>query len=258
MDEIRDVFLGSRDSVYNTLQTAYDNVNNTHGHGRFNVPDAPRPPANFWVAAEGATVKITWSDESREDPDFDTKEKDFAGYRVYKAIGARDSVYHEIYDGTGNEVIDTDVAQGYQYFYYVVAYDDGTQNWEDPGVSLESSKYHTWTGWAPTGVSPLTPGITAEGDLDNIRVVPNPYSAAGFTFPGEPDKILFTGLPAQCTITIYTTNGDYVHKIEHTDGSNNEPWDLRTEFNQYIVSDVYIYTVESDLGDQVGKFIIIR
>jgi len=258
MNEIRDVFLTGRDSALKTLDIAKQNVDNFFGHGRFNVPDAPRPPANFWVAAEGSTVKLTWSDESREDPDFDTKEPDFEGYRIYKAVGARDSVYHKIYEGTGNEYIDTDVTQGFQYFYYVTAFDDGSQNWEEPGVKLESSKYHTWTGWAPEGVSPLTPGVTAAADLDKIRVVPNPYSAAGFTFPGEPDKILFTGLPAKCTITIYTSAGDYVHKIEHVDGSNNEAWDLRTDFNQYIVSDVYIYTVESDLGSRVDKFIVVR
>jgi hypothetical protein len=255
MDEIRDAFLASRDSVFVALQNAADNVNNVHGQGRFNVPDAPRPPANFWVAAEGATVKLSWSNESAEEPDFDTGVDDFEGYRVYRAVGARDSVYRVIYDGTATETVDTDVTPGFQYFYYVVAYDDGSQNWEDPGQSLESSKYHTWTGWAPTGASP---SIDGETNLEKIRVVPNPYSAAGKTYPGEPDKIVFTGLPPKCTITVYTTNGDYVHKIEHTDGSNSEDWDLRTEFNQYIVSDVYIYTVESDLGDHVDKFIIVR
>ncbi len=255
MDEIETAFLNSRDSVFVTLQNAADNVNNVHGQGKFNVPDAPRPPANFWVAAEGASVKLSWSNESAEEPDFDTGNDDFAGYRVYRAIGARDSIYRVIYDGTATETVDNNVTPGFQYFYYVVAYDDGSENWEDPGVSLESSKYHTWTGWAPQGASPSIDGLT---NLDNIRVVPNPYSAAGKTYPGEPDKIVFTGLPPECTITIYTTNGDYVHKIEHMDGSNSEDWDLRTEFNQYIVSDVYIYTVESDLGDHVDKFIVVR
>ena len=71
-------------------------------------------------------------------------------------------------------------------------------------------------------------------------------------------EIVFTGLPGKCTINIYSSNGNFVHKIEHTDGSGKEDWDLRTEFNQYIVSDVYIYTVESDLGKHVDKFIVVR
>jgi hypothetical protein len=72
------------------------------------------------------------------------------------------------------------------------------------------------------------------------------------------DKIVFTGLPGKCTIRIYSSNGHFVHKIEHTDGAGKEDWDLRTEFNQYIVSDVYIYTVESDMGKYVDKFIVVR
>jgi hypothetical protein len=258
MDEIKDVFLTGRDSVYKTLQIAADNVNNVSGQGRFNVPDAPRPPANMWITSEGPRIKISWSNESAEEPDFDTGVDDFVGYRVYRATGARDSVYHMIYEGTDNEIYDEDVILGFQYFYYVVGYDDGLQNWEEPGVSLESGRFYCWSGWAPVGAGPLAAPITSDFKMSNIKVVPNPYSAAGFTFPGEQDKILFNGLPKKCTINIYTTNGDFVHKIDHTDGSGNEAWDLRTEFNQYIVSDVYIYTVDSDLGTKVGKFIVIR
>jgi hypothetical protein len=259
MDTIETLHKTGRDSVLKTLQIADWNINGAkNGHEMFDVPDAPRPPATFSVASQGPAVKLTWSDESRNDPDFDTGVEDFAGYRVYRAIGARDSVYRMIYDGTANETTDPNVSEGVQYFYYVVAYDNGSQNWEDPGVSIESGKYYCWTGWAPEGVGPAAAPITSGAKMDDIRVVPNPYSAAGKTYPGEADKILFTGLPAKCTITIYTTAGDFVHSIEHTDGSGNEAWDLRTEFNQYLVSDVYIYTVDSSLGDKVGKFIIIR
>lgn len=260
MSQAEEVVKTGRDSVLKTLAAADWNVNGTKdgGRGRYDVPDAPRPPANLWVAAEGPKIRVTWSDESRNDTDFDTGVNDFAGYRVYRAVGARDSVYYKVYEGTANEYVDTAVSTGFQYFYYVTAYDDGSQNWEDPGVSLESSKYFCWTGWAPNGASPAVAPITEESKLEDIRVVPNPYSAAGKTYPGELDKIVFAGLPAECTIKIFTSNGDLVHTIEHTDGSGNESWDLRTEYNQYIVSDVYIYTVESDLGDHVDKFIVIR
>ena len=259
MDEIETLHKTGRDSVYKALDYANWNVHGDKGgRAKYDVPDAPRPPANFDVSADGDKVSITWSDESRHDKDFDTGVEDFEGYRLFKATGARDSVYHLIYDGTDNEFTDADVTFGFQYFYYLVAYDDGTQNWEEPGVSLQSGRFYCWTGWAPTGVSPAMAPITTAENLDKIRVIPNPYSAAGLTYPGEDDKILFTGLPAECTITIYTTNGDYVHKIEHTDGSGDESWNLRTEYNQYIVSDVYVYTVTSDLGSYVDKLIILR
>ncbi len=260
MDELEPVFKAGRDSVFKALRMADWNINGakTGSRSKYDVPDPPRPPANLWVAAEGPKIKVSWSDEPRNDPDFDTKVKDFAGYRVYRATGARDSSYYKVYDGTANEYLDANVAPGYQYFYYVVAYDDGSQNWQDPGVSLEGGRWYAWSGWAPTGCQPKTEAITDASKLDDIRVVPNPYSAAGKTYPGEMDKIVFTGLPGKCTIRIYTSNGSFVHKIEHSDGAATEDWDLRTEFNQYIVSDVYIYTVESDLGKHVDKFIVVR
>jgi hypothetical protein len=259
MDEIEALVKTGRDSLMNTISAANWNVRGDKGgKDMYDTPDAPRPPANFWVASDGARIKVSWSDEPRTDPDFDTGVSDFEGYRVYRAIGRSDSLYHLMYDGTENVFYDTDVTTGFQYYYYVVAYDNGTQNWENPGVKLESGRFYCWTGWAPTGVSPASASISSASDMENIRVVPNPYSMAGKTFPGEPDQILFAGLPAECTITIYTINGDIVHKIEHTDGSGTEEWNLRTEFNQYIVSDVYFYTVKSDLGEYLDKFIVIR
>ncbi len=259
MDELKQVFFTGRDSVLQTLDLANWNVNGDKGnHAKYDVPDAPRPPANFIVDTEGAAIRLTWTDESAQEADFDTGVNDFAGYRVYKAVGARDSTYRVIYDGKDLTCLDTEVSPGFQYFYYLVAYDDGTQNWENPGVSLESGKYYCWTGWAPEGAKPAVAPITQESKLEDIRVIPNPYSAAGMNFPGEEDKIRFAGLPGNCTIRIFTTNGDFVHEIIHDNGGGDEDWNLRTEDNQYVVSDVYIYTIESDLGDHVGKFIIIR
>ena len=259
MDEIETLHKTGRDSVYNALDYANWNINGDKGgRAKYDVPDAPRPPATFTVTSNGPQIDISWSDESRSDKDFDTGVEDFAGYRLYRATGARDSVYRLIYDGLDNEYVDANISGGFQYFYYLTAYDDGSQNWENPGVSLESSKYFCWTGWSPEGVSGAIAPITNASSLDKIRVVPNPYSAAGLTYPGEEDKILFTGLPAECTITIYTSSGDFVHEIEHTDGSGDESWNLRTDYNQYIVSDVYIYKVDGPLGSHVDKFIIIR
>ena len=222
MDEIEAVVKTGRDSLLTTLSAANWNVHGDKG-GRpmYDTPDAPRPPANFWVASDGARIKVTWSDEPRTDPDFDTGVVDFEGYRVYRAIGRSDSLYHLVYEGTENEFLDPNVTTGFQYFYYVVAYDNGTQNWENPGVKLESGRFYCIAGLVGLPQAypcfPASASIASASEMDNIRVVPiNPYSQAGKTFPGEPDQVLFTGLPAECTITIYTMNGDIVHKIEHT------------------------------------------
>ena len=259
MDEIKTLFFTGRDSVQKTLEQAWWNVKGDKGgHPPYDVPDAPRPPATFSVKSAGPKILLEWTDESRNDPDFDTGVNDFAGYRIYRAVGRRDSTYYRVWEGTANKWEDTNVSEGIQYFYYLVAYDNGSQNWQDPGVSLECSRFWCWTGWAPEGVTPTSAPITAESEFEKIRVVPNPYSAAGKNFGGEFDRIRFVGLPGTCTIRIYTCAGDFVHKIEHTDGSGAEDWDLRTEFNQYLASDLYIFTVDSDIGTHAGKFVVIR
>ena len=261
MDEIEKEFKTGRDSVLQTLQRAYWNVHGPkpEGHGRFDVPDPPRPPAEFRVEVNGPTIVLSWTDESKKEPDFDTGVPDFAGYRLYRAVGRRDSTYYLIYEGTDHKYVDRDVSLGHQYFYYLTAFDDGSQNWEDPGVSLESSRFWCWTGWAPEGVSPATAPIENKADMDNIKVVPNPYSVGGKTYPGEPDKILFTGLPPKCTIRIYSSSGSLVKTLDHTNGSGSEAWNLRTDYNQYIASDVYIYVVDAgSFGKHVGKFVVVR
>lgn len=114
---------------------------------------------------------------------------------------------------------------------------------------------------------------SAVSTLDSIIVVPNPYNLSGRTFGPQPpggsieanERIRFANLPAPCTIKIYTSAGNLVATVQHT-GLNtptsdleNTYWSGRNADNQYIVSDVYIYVVESPtLGRKVGKFIVIR
>ena len=269
-----DLIATGRDSVLKALDRAYWVYHGVYPDGSnpkpaeynqpYNVPDPPRPPAILTVGAKGAAIELTWTDEAEITPDWDTRNIDFAGYRIYRAIGGRDSTYHLIEDisGSASSYLDPDVIVGIAYFYYLVAYDNGNENWEEPGKQLESGRFHCWTGWNQTPVIPALAGITSPSELDNIRVVPNPHNVSGLTYPGasetEANKINFMNVPGKCTIKIYTTGGTLIHTIDHDDGSRIAAWSLRTEFNQYPTSDVYIYVVDSDLGTRVGKFVIIR
>ena len=71
----------------------------------------------------------------------------------------------------------------------------------------------------------------------------------------------FMGLPrAPCTIKIWTLAGDFVARIDH-DGSHGDgeaPWDLVTRNGQEAESGVYLFTVNSSLGHEVGRFVVIR
>jgi hypothetical protein len=76
---------------------------------------------------------------------------------------------------------------------------------------------------------------------------------------GEPIRELaFTNLPGECTIKIFTIDGDLVKVLQHHGTGGTAYWDVRSDFNQMVATGVYFYHVESSFGEKVGKFAIIR
>ena len=72
-------------------------------------------------------------------------------------------------------------------------------------------------------------------DIKDIRVVPNPYvgtnameEAVINPFLNQPRKIMFTNLPSNCVVTIFTSSGVKVQTIYKDDGIDNGMvyWDL--------------------------------
>ena len=255
-----------RDSLFRVFSQAtrryFRNVE--AGRDPFDAPDPPPPPDTVWMEAGERCVVLRWTDVSQE-PDPDTGVRDFAGYRVYRAQGRSDTTFSLIWEcggQTGNPVQttfrDTTVQRGFAYYYYVTAYDDGTQNWEQPGRSLESGRFWTITQRNRA----IHPYLTKRPvkDLRGVKVVPNPFNdrSVKLNFPGEPTKLLFVGLPPECEIRVYTVNGDLVKVLHHEDGTSEEAWNQVTDWNQIIQSGVYVYYVHSAMGDAVGKFVVIR
>jgi hypothetical protein len=100
----------------------------------------------------------------------------------------------------------------------------------------------------------------ARAQLSNIRVVPDPYYAHATLWESGPgdSKIQFQNLPDMCTIRIYTMAGDLVRTLDHTDGSGTEEWNLLSERQQQVASGIYIYHVESEYGDHLGRFAVVK
>ncbi len=111
-------------------------------------------------------------------------------------------------------------------------------------------------------------GKLAKKELDDIRVVPNPYVATVSWEPKNtyrsgrgPREIHFINLPAKCTIRIYDVYGTLVEKIEHNtvaeDGT--EIWDVLNKENLDISYGIYIYHVDAPgIGEKTGTFAIIK
>ena len=76
---------------------------------------------------------------------------------------------------------------------------------------------------------------------------------------GEPIRnIAFTNLPTPCTIKIFTVDGDLLQTIEHSSNTGREEWNLLTKERRPVVSGIYFFHVESDAGEKIGRFAIIR
>jgi hypothetical protein len=105
--------------------------------------------------------------------------------------------------------------------------------------------------------------------MDSIRVVPNPYIATNMMetavanqYLNQRRRILFTHIPANCIIRIFTSSGVLVDRID----VQNEPangtvhWDLLSREGLEIAAGMYIFHVKSNVtGDEkVGKFAVIK
>ncbi len=102
-------------------------------------------------------------------------------------------------------------------------------------------------------------------NLNQIRVVPNPYIVSSIFEPEfgelrrEPlRQIQFINLPTECTIYIFTVDGDLIKTIIHNSNSGTAIWDLRTEGGREISTGIYIYVVRTSEGDYMNRFAVIK
>jgi len=269
----------------------------TWEHGLAAVPDGPEAP-NLRITAGPGRVELEWyygtygaGDTIPPRPDPDTGVQDFAGYRVYRAEESYLNVYRKIWECGGTtgipvqaRYVDRNVRRGKSYYYYVVAYDDGSQNSSDlfPGMPVESSHFAN-RNFQFAAIPYAGPALT----LDSVYVVPNPFHFGGLQYGGtmaedyiyDPtagarieDRITFVGLPARARIRIFSANGNLVKTLEHPNPENrqsipesaDEIWFQVSDSWQTIKSGVYFYSVEGwdrngrFLGVTTGKFVVIR
>jgi hypothetical protein len=148
--------------------------------------------------------------------------------------------------------------------------------WLDLAFNSLPADGETWIVQLPNGVAgtprPPVPGVAIAipmsggtndpnaADLSQISVVPNPFIAANEIQRGTGlQQILFTNLPPQATIRIYTISGNLLRVIEHSDGSGTEPWDVRTRFDLLAASGNYYFHVTTRDGrTRIGRFAVIN
>jgi len=257
------------------------------------IPDfkgpPPPPSPTLEVTAGSRMVTLKWSNEPEKTIDSFSREKDFQGYRVYRSrsgitsdmelLGEYDKIDGFGYDfGFATLNPDTLVSEGDTIVWYTYK-DYGLTNGEFIYYSVTSFD----SGYAPTGLEPLessavinmtrvapSEGPESSDEMNEVLVVPNPYRLnqsyydldweAGTTDTDR--RIDFTQLPPKCTIRIYTLAGDLVDIIEHDYPSKSliahrESWDMVSRNIQAIASGIYLFSVEADGKNYLGKFVII-
>ncbi|MFH2037560.1 MAG: hypothetical protein ABIJ45_14260 [Candidatus Zixiibacteriota bacterium] len=168
------------------------------------------------------------------------------------------------------------------YYIAVTAFDYGSP--QSGLQSLETQPFNNFVYEYPNNQTAYIEEQIAQSGL-NVVVYPNPYIGddryltSGFEgsdyINGNGDlinqdnlirdrthQIHFENLPSQCTIRIFTSDGDLDRIIEHDiprdiPQSSHERWDLISRNTQLVVSGIYYYTIESKIGNQIGTLVII-
>ncbi len=105
--------------------------------------------------------------------------------------------------------------------------------------------------------------------MDNIKVVPNPYIATNAmeqflsnTALNQRRLISFTNIPAECIIKIFSSSGVYIDEIivQNPPDKGQVHWDLLSREGLEIAAGVYFYHVKSALTgkEKLGKFAVIK
>jgi len=176
------------------------------------------------------------------------------------------SSYHPYYE---YEYVMKDLQLAEPVILSVTAFDHG-----DPASGLDPLE--AAKGIASAEVWAINDAEVVKSECPKPGVYPNPYrmiddyygssweNRRGF----EPDRerarqVTFYNVPDTCTVSIWSLDGDLVRKIKHyADPGGSEAtvvrWDLITRNTQAVKTGIYIYTIESRFGTDIGKLVIIK
>jgi hypothetical protein len=226
-----------------------------------------------WVYTGSDTVKISWYQINPGSKLFFALQDWNRGLRELRANKA----YVDSVDANGvpdslirDEYYECEYLQGgllpsFPAWISVTAYDYGNARTNLGG--LEASKMIN-----AKLVFPVDSPSKVASLGEKVVVVPNPYKISeSYEWPNGLEegtsqfdkRINFYNLPVQCKIRIYTLDGDLVREIEHEKAEGDpaagyDYWDLINRNTQAVVSGIYLYSIESKSGNQVGKFVIIK
>lgn len=220
-------------------------------HGSYQIPVPPPAPAIVVENTDDGSVLLTWkrSVEKFTHPLLTGKLAAFEVYRSTAGMGPW-KLLSTIQVGETN---DQDM---YQYLDKDASYKIGEKKYYAV-VSVDEHGNRS----GKTNITAHQKNIGAVEKMAKVYVVPNPFVIkSGFTGTGDvKNKIGFYGLPARCTIRVFSYAGQLVQTIEHDDPIYTTAWLQVTRNGQEIASGIYLYVVTTPNGEKTsGKFVIVK
>jgi len=225
-----------------------DNPRPSENTEKYKIPVSVPAPIIDVENSPKATIEISWN-HSAEKFTHPRLKGDLVRYNLYRSTFGM---------GPWSLLKTFDVTPGEDLYLY----ED-----EDDSFRLGEARYYAVTSIDENSVESGKSNITFHRKnvksveiLGKIYVVPNPFSVtSGFQGFGQEGAVGFYGLPAKCTIRIYSYAGQLVETIEHDEPVFSTAWFQVTRNRQDIASGVYLYVVTTPDGDQsTGKFIIAK
>lgn len=169
------------------------------------------------------------------------------------------------------EFFDDNIYNGFAYNYAVTSFDYGsTANIDPASLSndlLFSARYtgdEIATYGGEGNLTSFRIDLAAQPPLDGeeIFVYPNPLRR-GAGFRGvEGDQVVFTNLPPDSHIKVWTVDGDLVAELPRAgqpQTGGNIYWDTQNDGSESLASGIYVWkVVMPERGDFYGKLVIIR
>ena len=220
----------------------------------------PSPPIDVIPIPKDQTISISWPELYKDWINPITGSQNFKEYRIYRSEHTYNGPFERIrvlrpssashvrdyFDQLNNiwAYKDDDIKLGVSYYYAVTSLDDDGQE------SYLTNRI----------VEPVKAANQPAANTLDIIVFPNPFRRkSGFPTPGEENSIVWTNLPARCTVRIYTSNGELVRTIEHDNPNVGETvWDQLSDAKQKTAPGIYFWTVTSDVGDAKGTVLLIK
>jgi hypothetical protein len=245
------------DSLRRTIDRAKALVDNDFRVG-YVPPRAPGirilpSPATQSITIDWDPVEDNWVNPL--DPSINFRE-----YRVYRSSRSFIGPFQQLaiirpgraidisqyYDAINNKWIynDRNISLGAEYYYAVTSVDArGVESW--------------MTNRNETGVSAVRPPTT--NTLD-VKVFPNPFKlASGFPNRNQDNDIIWTNIPAKCTIRVYTASGELVVELRHDNPlSGQAVWSQLSDARQRPAPGIYFWTVDSEVGTARGTLVIVK